>query len=60
MNSLAKDVIAAAWRAVGAALEGERRAQPRSIDESVPAPVLKFPVISHDEVMSILADKPGS
>jgi hypothetical protein len=24
----------------------------------VPAPVLRFPVISHDEVLRILADKP--
>ena len=36
----------------------ESRKLPLSIDKGVPAPVLRFPVISHDEVLRILADKP--
>ena len=39
----------------------DRRAWLRSsiIDEGVPPPVLRFPVVSHDEVLRILADKPN-
>ncbi len=53
-------VLDAAWRAVRETLPDQRaRPRPRVIDEGVPAPVLRFPVISHDDVLRILADKPG-
>jgi hypothetical protein len=42
------------------AAEGEQWFVQRSIiDESVPPPVLRFPVVSHDEVLRIIADKPN-
>jgi hypothetical protein len=57
-NDTDKAALEAAWRRVHGLLT-EYRQRPRlSIDPSVPAPVLRFPVISHDEVLRILADKP--